>query len=717
MISLIYLCSKSVNKKVIWYELQISEVITAEKRKFSNLIKKSTKKIKPFETIGREIMVTVIAIIITDSIIQTLVLPSLPFSNMLLEIYVHVSTILSAFGILYVYRVSRHLRLITMADTFQKDASLPLKPRINILIDLIKEADNFLETYLKRHNDPKAIQPEVKANVITCWLSGNARDKIAANNSIDTGEVNKIINDWKKENLNRGKLFLIDLIKDVDKFLRSGPLDPTTGSSILNNELKEFEEQIANITKEKGGILTSRNANEVFKSLFTNGSQYFATDPNVPSQFKRWQEDLNLLDNQKKFQIMHEYREGKRVLILEEDDIKYDYILNRDKFDEFMKDHGEMKVELRTVTPSIAASSYKPGLKSQDVGIWIDAYCIHYDRLISDSDEKARVMITLYKKNGENNNYNICLDYFNELYDQAEPLDKFVERIDQTLYQKVIELSTPDLAQEWDKYVDTWNEDVPPEGHFLDRVIKDLKKSKSNLSILDAAAATGRWTIFLTKQGYKIDTNSIDRNLDNRLHQNLSSWLSTAEPHKIKNYTRHDLRLFDQFFRPRKFDIIILIGNVLSRLLNKYERERTIDQCFKILKPGGTLIIDNRNFDKILSNKSNPEILTYDGFYEKFYKAKYIYCGKSVRGWPKCINDDRIEFTFGYRTKSFGCVTMYPLKNDELQDLLVARSFRVDIYKDYDYANKIRLDQKIDNKDKSLDADFIVYVAHKPPND
>ena len=45
---------------------------------------------------------------------------------------------------------------------------------------------------------PAAIDTRVKKQVINQWLSGDSRDRIAADNDIGAGTVSNIINEWKK---------------------------------------------------------------------------------------------------------------------------------------------------------------------------------------------------------------------------------------------------------------------------------------------------------------------------------------------------------------------------------------------------------------------------------------------------------------------------------------------------------------------------------------
>ena len=46
---------------------------------------------------------------------------------------------------------------------------------------------------------PAAIDPVIKKQLIAQYLQGGSRDQIAAENSIGTGTVSNIIDEWKKE--------------------------------------------------------------------------------------------------------------------------------------------------------------------------------------------------------------------------------------------------------------------------------------------------------------------------------------------------------------------------------------------------------------------------------------------------------------------------------------------------------------------------------------
>jgi SAM-dependent methyltransferase len=623
-------------------------MISEEKKKFSSLMEQIERKLKPFETLLRDFTITIIAVIVADIMITILLWVHI--MNMFLQIYVHTTLILSAFGISYFIQITRMLKIIKEVDNFLKSAEPKRQTRLSILVKFIKQIDNII---------------------------------------------------------------------------KSASLDPDVGSEILKNELLNFKRQIDNIHDKEGAILSTENAQIYFESLYKRGTQYFSTDVHVPSQFKESQNWF--LNKQQDFQIRNQRQEGKRILIVEEKDIKYDYILKRQQFEDFVKNHKDMNVTLRVAEPDCAEylrNEYK--LESKELAIWIDTYAAHYDRILSDdsSSENLRVRIILYRKDNDNENYNRCLSYFNELFNDnknSKPIQDIMQEADEEQKEnpRILQESTPQLADVWDRYID-WQIGPPPEGVFLTTIIDQLKKIPSKISILDAAAATGRETIFLYKHGYKIHANNIDSNFRSKLFQNLDTHIGKNHVDEIQK-TQNDWVLFSHYFKDHRFDVVILIGNFLSRLLDQSEIRRTIDQCFKILKPGGIFIVDRRNFDRIIAHKDEG-ICCYNGFYEKIYKGKYLFCGRVVRGWPKSIENDKIEFVFGDENRIYGpSFIMYPFKcntvdnkncYDELKELLDRRFERVEVYADYDVQNGISQNPAINYTE--LDADFIVYVAHKP---
>ena len=384
-------------------------------------------------------------------------------------------------------------------------------------------------------------------------------------------------------------------------------------------------------------------------------------------------------------------------------------------------------VDLRVVEPHIAESlKNKYQLKNIEVGIWKDSHCAHYEIISTEGDlAESPIRIRVYDNDEHNNKYYIqCLNYFKDLNAKASSLEEMSNELDEfnNKYSTRGQPITPELASVWDVYADWKDDDITKK--FLTQYIECTKKIPQKVYILDAAAATGQTAIYLARKGYKVYANTADDALNEKLIKNVD--VSKMEIETKIDPTNYDWALFSHYFKDQKFDIVILIGNFLSRIVDENERQRVIEQCFKILKSGGIFIVDKRNFDRIVKkkNEGKKDICSYHGFNDgDCYKGSVIYRGKTIGGWPKTISNSFIEFVIGNSEKEYSPIfKMYTFKSntgnnkndkDELKDLLYRCHFKdVKIYQDYDFNKKIP-QGKSDYGD--VNADFIVYVAFKNP--
>ena len=54
------------------------------------------------------------------------------------------------------------------------------------------------------------------------------------------------------------------------------------------------------------------------------------------------------------------------------------------------------------------------------------------------------------------------------------------------------------------------------------------------------------------------------------------------------------------------FDALLCLGNSFANLLNQKDHHLALENFQKLLKPGGILVIDHRNFDYILEHGKAP---------------------------------------------------------------------------------------------------------------
>jgi glycine/sarcosine N-methyltransferase len=253
-----------------------------------------------------------------------------------------------------------------------------------------------------------------------------------------------------------------------------------------------------------------------------------------------------------------------------------------------------------------------------------------------------------------------------------------------------------DLAEHWPDFVNC-KERLKSEETFLRKIFDSFYgyEDRREVDILDVSAGIGCESIFLAKAGFSVVSNEINDDLG-------MIAMRRARENDVESkiiWRRYNwLEMGYQF--DKKFEVILILGNCLSMILNQKDRSRAMDQFYKILKPGGMLIVDVRNFEKIKKHKDeikkNPDI-----FYEKLYSAKHMYCGKHFKGWPDKFDEQFITFAYGTSTQNIiRNIKMYPLGESELEDLLNARFDKFQKY--YDLSSEA-----------DENADFFTYVAIK----
>jgi SAM-dependent methyltransferase len=222
------------------------------------------------------------------------------------------------------------------------------------------------------------------------------------------------------------------------------------------------------------------------------------------------------------------------------------------------------------------------------------------------------------------------------------------------------------------------------EGPFL----KTLLSGYLDPIVFDAAMGMGCESIWLTKCGYRVVGNEISPDLREVCFQRAS------RAGIVLNHTCHNWLDLEKNLGRASFDVVLLLGNSLSLLEDPTERSDAARNLRAIVKPGGVLVVDERNFAYI--RRCRADIL--QGRFR--YSGRVIYCGKSVIGRPISIDDDRV--TFGYFEKRtnglIGELSMYPFQEGEL----------VELFKETGFTRATRFsDLEAGVKD---DADFYSYV-------
>ena len=233
------------------------------------------------------------------------------------------------------------------------------------------------------------------------------------------------------------------------------------------------------------------------------------------------------------------------------------------------------------------------------------------------------------------------------------------------------------FVDKWDELID-WEARAKSEGRFF----IDVLKARGKETVLDVATGTGFHSIQLLKAGFDVTSadgsaEMLARAFDNAREQGLV--LKTV--HADWRWLNKDVK--------GKYDAIICLGNSFTHLFEENDRRRALAEFYAALKHDGILIIDQRNYDRILD----------DGFATKH---KYYYCGDKVTAEPEHIDDSLARFEYSFPDGSKYHLNMFPLRKNYLRGLLRDVGFQqIHSYGDFQ------------EEGEETDPDFFVHVAEK----
>lgn len=154
------------------------------------------------------------------------------------------------------------------------------------------------------------------------------------------------------------------------------------------------------------------------------------------------------------------------------------------------------------------------------------------------------------------------------------------------------------FSEDYDRFVN-WSARLAMEIPFLSTEFSALLSLDSaDISILDAACGTGHHAIALAAQGFECAGADFSAKMIKIARRN------AQEANQDVLFKEAGFGQFQDAFGRQSFDGLMCLGNSLPHVLNETQMLETLADFKAVLRPGGKLIIQNRNFDSVTTAQS-----------------------------------------------------------------------------------------------------------------
>lgn len=152
------------------------------------------------------------------------------------------------------------------------------------------------------------------------------------------------------------------------------------------------------------------------------------------------------------------------------------------------------------------------------------------------------------------------------------------------------------LAPIYDYFVD-WKSRLAYELPFLIKEISSLGENPHELKALDAACGTGRHAIALANEGFQMSGADLYPEMVSHARANA---FAADQNLNLKTVGFGNMA---KAFNGDQFDALLCLGNSLPHVQSQKELAETLADFAALVKPGGSMILQSRNFDRVVKYK------------------------------------------------------------------------------------------------------------------
>lgn len=436
---------------------------------------------------------------------------------------------------------------------------------------------------------------------------------------------------------------IIRTVQDVDELLYS--LDYPDSHILVGNEIRKMGKALRATQPVDKSTL-----DKLTEMFFRSGrGNYVGIENQLPSGF------IDVYPSWLKIheKYLNNVVNSKRILIVgSQAQLFNDKMKNPTNFFKFVEWHQENKVGLYYITDKTVNRIKRDfNLESPVVALWEEKYVVVFKH--GKDGVRLRAITKRDKK-------------------QFSIFEKYVKRVEEAAKEvkpEELMLIAPPLARNWTGYTGSPEERTP----VFSFIEHQLSKYRNHGTILDVATGIGNEAIHLLKNDFKVELNEVDPTFLRLLQENVENdqllKLKGIRFEQLRVHQKDWSRLSDSV-QPASMNAIVAIGNDLCMVTNDdggEQRRRCITEFYAALSPGGTLIIDERNFSKISEKLQQGESV---------FGTCILYPGKKVECKIKPTDHkNKLKFDFHLGNKPIGNIIVECLGRGELKHLLEAAGF------------------------------------------